>query len=85
MGSLWEPYGKGVPFWGSPGNSTEEGIFGSGFQVQSLSEILKSVFFTNTSTVFFVENPTSSNSSNKMVQGVLSTKVSPTRYIHPQF
>ena len=23
MGSLWEPYGKGVPFWGAPGNSLE--------------------------------------------------------------
>ena len=23
MGSLWEPYGKGVPFWGAPGNSFE--------------------------------------------------------------
>ena len=23
MGSLWEPYGKGVPFLGAPGNSLE--------------------------------------------------------------
>ena len=23
MGSLWEPYGKGVPFFGAPGNSLE--------------------------------------------------------------
>ena len=28
MGSLWEPYGKGVPFLGAPGNSLDfrEGI-----------------------------------------------------------
>ena len=25
MGSLWEPYGKGVPFLGAPGNSLEPG------------------------------------------------------------
>ena len=25
MGSLWEPYGKGVPFLGAPGNSLEVG------------------------------------------------------------
>ena len=82
MGSLWEAYGKGVPFLGAPGNSPEEGIFGSGFQVQSLSEILKSDFFSPTTALFFfVENPTSSDSSNKMVQGVLSTKV----YTSPNF
>ena len=23
MGSLWEPYGKGVPFWGAPRNSLD--------------------------------------------------------------
>ena len=23
MGSLWEPYGKGVPFLGAPGNSLD--------------------------------------------------------------
>ena len=23
MGSLWEPYGKGVPFFGAPGNSLD--------------------------------------------------------------
>ena len=25
MGSLWEPYGKGVPFLGAPGNSLDLG------------------------------------------------------------
>ena len=24
MGSLWEPYGKGVPFLGAPGNSLDD-------------------------------------------------------------
>ena len=33
MGSLWEPYGKGVPFLGAPGNSLDNssvvGVFWS--------------------------------------------------------
>ena len=27
MGSLWEPYGKGVPFLGAPGNSLDLRVF----------------------------------------------------------
>ena len=27
MGSLWEPYGKGVPFFGAPGNSLETVVY----------------------------------------------------------
>ena len=30
MGSLWEPYGKGVPFLGAPGNSLEVGCYKHG-------------------------------------------------------
>ena len=29
MGSLWEPYGKGVPFFGAPGNSLDPLVDGS--------------------------------------------------------
>ncbi len=32
MGSLWEPYGKGVPFLGAPGNSLD-GRKGKGSKV----------------------------------------------------
>ena len=34
MGSLWEPYGKGVPFLGAPGNSLDYFFSDSTFKIE---------------------------------------------------
>ena len=47
MGSLWEPYGKGVPFLGAPGNSLDLMVVGFMVMNQMGIQSIKNIPSTN--------------------------------------